>query len=110
MKIAKQMTVAAATAQREQAVPCHSLHCRHHNLANGRICIVQAERDLSNARINEARAEVARVVATGKCPQCGATLRNNTSLAGWWQCSQFGAVGFRADSTKPACDWQGFTK
>jgi hypothetical protein len=31
-------------------------------------------------------------------------------LTGWWQCSQYGAEGFRADSTKPSCGWQGFTE
>lgn len=36
--------------------------------------------------------------------------RRNSSLAGWWQCAQFGAVGFRADSSKPACSWQTFTE
>lgn len=60
-------------------------------------------------RLEDARQEVIRIVATGVCPQCGRKLRQNLSLTGWWQCSQFGAVGFRADAEQPSCDWQGFT-
>jgi hypothetical protein len=54
-------------------------------------------------------AEAVAIVETGKCPECGATLRRNLSLAGWWQCSQYGAEGFRADSAKPSCCFQTFT-
>jgi ribosomal protein L37AE/L43A len=50
------------------------------------------------------------IVATGKCPDCGRPIRRNLALAGWWQCSQLGAVGFRADATQPSCDWQTFTE
>lgn len=57
----------------------------------------------------KARAETQAIVATGRCPTCGAALKRNLSLTGWWQCEQFGADGFRADSTKPPCNWQGFT-
>jgi len=64
----------------------------------------------SNERIRQAREETSRVVASGVCPYCGAGLRRNSSMAGWWQCEQFGAEGFRKDSTKPSCDWQGFTQ
>ena len=49
-----------------------------------------------------------RIVAGGACPDCGAPLRRNLALTGWWQCSQYGAVGFRADSSKPACGFQIF--
>ena len=62
----------------------------------------KAERD---ARIAEAVA----IVATGKCPQCGRPLRRNNSMTGWWQCSQLGAEGFRADASKPSCSFQTFT-
>ena len=55
------------------------------------------------------RAESERIVATGKCPDCGAPLRYNNAITGWWQCSQLGADGFRADSTKPSCGFQCFT-
>jgi predicted metal-binding protein len=58
------------------------------------------------SRFEEAR----KIVATGTCPICGAQLRRNLSLSGWWQCSQFGADGFRADSSKPKCDFQTFTE
>ena len=51
-----------------------------------------------------------RIVLTGKCPECGSALRRNSALAGWWQCEQFGAEGFRKDSTKPACSFQTFTE
>lgn len=61
-------------------------------------------------RMAKLRAIVVAIVEIGKCPQCGRPLRRNLSLSGWWQCSQFGAEGFRADSTLPACDWQGFTE
>lgn len=62
------------------------------------------------ARIQAGRAATRQVVATGCCPSCGRPVRRNLSLSGWWQCSQFGAPGFRADSTQPSCDWQGFTE
>lgn len=62
------------------------------------------------ARREKHYAEVAAIVATGKCPTCGAKLRRNLSLTGWWQCEQLGADTHRADATKPSCDWQGFTK
>jgi len=61
-------------------------------------------------RIEEHVREVRAVVASGVCPECGAGLRRNLALAGWWQCAQFGADGFRADSSRPSCSWQGFTE
>lgn len=64
----------------------------------------------SKARIEAAHAETRAVVATGKCPTCGAGLKRNLSLTGWWQCEQLGAEGFRKDATKPSCSWQGFTE
>lgn len=58
----------------------------------------------------EARiAKAVAIVKTGHCPDCGSGLRQNLSLAGWFQCSQFGADGFRKDDSKPACDFQTFT-
>lgn len=62
----------------------------------------------SAARIATAHAETCAVVESGKCPLCGGKPRRNLSLTGWYQCEQFGAVGFRKDATKPSCDWQGF--
>lgn len=69
-----------------------------------------SQREQARQRIAEAIAEVQRIVATGHCPRCGSGLRRNLALAGWWQCEQFGADGFRKDSSKPACHWQGFTE
>lgn len=58
----------------------------------------------------EARvAEAKRIVSAGKCPQCGAGLRHNLAITGWWQCEQYGTVGFRKDSSKPSCSFQTFT-
>lgn len=65
-----------------------------------------AHRQEREARLAEAR----RIVSTGKCPQCGRALRRNSSMTGWWQCSQFGAVGFRADANVPPCSFQTFTE
>lgn len=67
------------------------------------------EEEHARERIARAKAEVQRVVATGVCPQCGSPLRRNLSLTGWWQCAQFGTEQFRADPSRPQCNWQGFT-
>lgn len=48
------------------------------------------------------------IVKSGVCPVCGRELRRNWSLAGWYQCSQFGAKPYRADPSKPSCDYQVF--
>lgn len=63
----------------------------------------------SQERMAAARAEVAQVVAGGRCPRCGSGLRRNRSLSGWWQCEQYGAETFRARAADAACLWQGFT-
>jgi hypothetical protein len=55
-------------------------------------------------------AKVRAIVAGGGCPQCGAKLKRNLSLIGWWQCEQYGAIAFRKDPAKPPCSWQGFTE
>lgn len=60
------------------------------------------------ARADKRRQEAAEVIKSGHCPTCGAVLRRNLSLTGWYQCSQLGADGFRADSSKPSCDFQIF--
>ena len=57
-----------------------------------------------------AHAEARAIVATGKCPRCSRKLRHNNSIRGWWQCSQLGAVGFRADASQPSCEFQTFTE
>ena len=48
------------------------------------------------------------IVAKGVCPDCGRGLKRNLALTGWWQCEQFGAVGFRKDSESPSCNFQTF--
>lgn len=72
--------------------------------------IALAARRAQDDRLAKIRAIVCEIVKIGKCPQCGRQLRRNLALSGWWQCSQFGAEGFRADSSLPSCDWQGFTE
>lgn len=58
------------------------------------------------------KAEAARIVATGKCPDCGTGLVRNLALAGWWQCGGVGAPGFRKPGFEnaPACSFQTFTE
>ena len=71
------------------------------------------KRAANKAAIERMQASIAAtkaIVATGKCPTCGRPLKRNNALAGWWQCSQKGAEGFRADPSQPSCDWQGFTE
>ncbi len=68
--------------------------------------IVNAQRE---ARMAQHRAETAAAVSAGACPCCGRPVRRNSSLAGWYQCEQYGAPAFRKDANAPACDWQGFT-
>ena len=46
--------VSRALRALEVATPCHSLHCRHYDLANGRVCTVEAQRLLANAQRYEA--------------------------------------------------------
>lgn len=60
--------------------------------------------------IDAALAEAKLVVAAGVCPFCGAGLRRNLALAGWYQCVQYGADGFRLDNAAPACSFQCFTE
>lgn len=50
-----------------------------------------------------------KIVNTNCCPQCGSKIRRNLALSGWYQCEQFGADGFRKDSSLPECSWQTFT-
>jgi hypothetical protein len=59
------------------------------------------------ARAKATNAEIAKAINEG-CPCCGAKIRRNMSLTGWWQCEQFGAVTHRKDPSKPACSWQAF--
>lgn len=72
--------------------------------------MTKAAKLAEKARIEVRDAEACRIVNTGKCPQCGCNLRRNMALTGWYQCVQYGAVGFRANSDKPSCSFQIFTK
>lgn len=68
------------------------------------------ERAAQAERMQKARDEAVAVVATGVCPKCARPLRRNLALSGWWQCSQYGAVGFRAEASAPSCEFQCFTE
>jgi ribosomal protein L37AE/L43A len=70
----------------------------------------KAEAAAAAVRIQRAKDEARRVVATGHCPECGEVLRRNLSITGWWQCAQVGSVVFRKDPSKPSCNWQAFTE
>ena len=52
-------------------------------------------------------AEAHRIVLGGTCPNCGAKLYRNNSLAGWWMCAHRGAVGFQKEAG-PHCEFQTF--
>ena len=64
----------------------------------------------SAERMRQQYREVSAIVSTGVCPLCGWPVKRNLALTGWYQCSQYGSDGFRADSSKPQCSWQGFTE
>ena len=68
----------------------------------------QQEKRWQEERIGAARA----IVATGVCPDCGARLRRNSALAGWWQCGRFGVDLFREPEYQgdPTCNFQTFTE
>lgn len=70
----------------------------------------RAARAEEKARHAACVAAIKAVVIAGACPKCGRPLRRNLALAGWWQCEQLGAEGWRKDPTCPSCDWQGFTE
>ena len=72
--------------------------------------MTKTEKLAEKAKLDARIAEAVAIVKTGKCPTCGAPLRRNLSMAGWYQCSQLGAEGFRADKTKPSCSFQTFTE
>jgi|GEM_PF-1369422 len=54
-------------------------------------------------------AEARAIVAIGVCPDCGAKIKQNLSITGWYQCEQYGAVTHRKNPNKPSCGWQTFT-
>lgn len=59
-------------------------------------------RNCHKARMDKIHAEARAIVAKGVCPQCGASLRRNNALTGWWQCSKYGNGG--------TCSFQTFTE
>lgn len=63
----------------------------------------------TKTKLDRIHDESVAIVKTGVCPQCGAGLHRNSSMTGWWQCDQYGSVGFRKDADKPACSFQCFT-
>lgn len=67
-------------------------------------------RAAANLRMALVRREARSIVLSDRCPLCHKWLRRNFALPGWWQCSQFGADGFRADSSLPSCEFQCFTE
>lgn len=72
--------------------------------------MTKKERAAHKQKMDRIHAETLEIVKTGCCPVCGRALKQNLSITGWWQCSQFGAVTRRADPTQPSCNWQGFTE
>jgi len=61
--------------------------------------------------LHERAIEKAQAIVTaGVCPQCGAKLRRNSAMAGWWQCEQYDAPSFRTRPEDPACSFQCFTE
>lgn len=80
-------------------------------LPPGEVVLAEDDADAAaNKRIAEEQAATRAVVAKGVCPVCGAAVRRNLSITGWYQCEQLGAEGFRKDASKPSCSWQGFTQ
>ena len=64
-----------------------------------------------DARLTQRRAEAAKVVASGVCPDCGTKLVRNSALTGWWQCGAYGEPSFRQSGFAhlPHCSFQCFT-
>lgn len=70
--------------------------------------MTKQQKAAEKAKRDAIQTENVRILNTGKCPQCEAKLRHNSAILGWYQCSQYGAEGFRADSNKPSCSFQMF--
>lgn len=64
----------------------------------------------SSLHLKEIHQANREIVSLGKCPTCGRGIERNLSLAGWWQCEQFGAENFRKNPELPPCNWQCFTE
>lgn len=67
-----------------------------------------AAKQAAEARREAVLLEGRTAIQLNKCPRCGRPVRRNLALTGWVQCSQYGADGFRADSSQPECEWKGF--
>lgn len=72
--------------------------------------LTKAAKQAEKTRREKHYAEQRAIIATGVCPQCGAGFRRNLAITGWWQCEQYGAEGFRKDSSKPSCSFQTFVE
>ena len=68
----------------------------------------KADAKVHAEKLKKIYEENKQIVLIGKCPECGEVLKRNLSLAGWYQCAQLGAEGFRKDSSKPSCSFQCF--
>jgi len=68
-----------------------------------------AARKAHAEKMAKLHAAAAAVVATGKCPECGAGIHRNSSMTGWWQCDRSGSASFRRDPSGAHCSWQTFT-
>lgn len=70
------------------------------------------KREYEKARQEARYAEAERIVATGKCPECGTGLIRNLALTGWWQCGGYASPGFRKPGFEnaPKCHFQIFTR
>lgn len=75
----------------------------------GKTALKRANLLVHNLRMENIKELNREIVRGGICPDCGAKLKANLALTGWIQCSNFGAVGFRADASKPSCNFQCFT-
>lgn len=69
-----------------------------------------AARKAHQAKMAELQAAARAVVATGKCPDCGAGIHRNITIAGWYQCDRSGSASFRRDHSGAHCLWQTFTE
>lgn len=72
--------------------------------------MTRQKRNGHQARMDKIHAEAQAIVASGKCPDCGAGLHENLAILGWFQCDRSGAKGFRRDLTGSPCSFQCFTR
>jgi len=72
----------------------------------------KAQREAARQRHDTCVAEAKAAVAVGVCPECGARLRRNSSIAGWWQCGRYGVDAWREPEYRgqPSCGFQCFTE